>query len=221
MTKSITTSSGLLPRAPRHARVSHYKQHIDWLSLFLQVDTHPRHCCAAISSQYRNVSVRALQRRYKQWKEAQLAHDDHQLAIAEGRIDGRRYSRSALGIDGDHLLAEMVKQKKAENTIVNRDAIINEAFNLFNSIHPRPSRTVSFHASPQFITGFRRRHHFSTTIHKIHNQKKLTEDQENDRIDITAEYLMKIDAAIDKYGAHFTLNADETGAKAVQHPSSS
>lgn len=49
----------------------------------------------------------------------------------------------------------------------------------------------------------------------------MTEDQGNDRIDITAECLMKIDAAIDKYGAHFTLNADETGAEAVQHPSSS
>lgn len=136
-------------------------------------------------------------------------------------MDGRRYSHSALGVVGDHLLAQMIQSKKAENEIVHREAVINEAFTLFRSQHTHSTRTSNFHASPQFITRFRRRHRLATTTHKIHRQQPMTAEKENERIDHTAEYYMRVDDAVNKYGTHLTLNADETGAKAVQQPRTS
>jgi len=90
---------------------------------------------------------------------------------------------------------------------------------IWRESHPRVTRsTPQFVLSPQFFTRFRRRHGFSTTQHKVEKVARRTEEQENQRIDETAEYLMRVDDAVQQHGARQVINADETMGRAVEQP---
>ncbi len=217
----MAESSSSLPLAPGLPRQGRYKQQIDWKSLFEEVDRHPDHSCTDVAQRYKDVSGRTLRRRYKQWEKAQDADDNHSAEIAEGKIDGRRYSTSSLGLEGDCELADFVEGKKAENNIVTRQQVVDQALRIHGRQHPHSLRSHPFSASGHFLTRFRRRHGFRTTKHKIKQHKPTTTDQENARIDESAEYLMHVGDAVDTYGPDLLLNADETSAKLVQHPSTS
>ena len=159
---------------------------------------------------------RTLQERYKAYKDAQL-HDDHQrIAATSGEIDGRRYCRTALGFADDYALAERVRALKRDHQIVDRTLICAAAAELWGEQHPRPLRSVRFVISPQFVTRFRRRHGFNSSRHRLRTSRPQTADKENERLAETAEYHIRVDDALQRYGPALVLNADETPARAVE-----
>ena len=199
---------------PRTAPQPHYKRHIDWGALFAEVQEGGT--CSSVAAQH-GIQERPLQKRYRAWKEAQAAGDQLRMDVAAGKIDGRRYSRSALGIDGDNELAERLFAVKARNQPVSRALVEAEAMKLWHERHPRVTRsTPRFTVSPQFITHFRWRHGFTTKQHRARVAKPLSEEQENERIDETAEYHMRVQDAVERLGPSRVLNADETMARAVE-----
>ena len=81
-------------RAPsqRAKRVNHYKQQIDWLPLFQQVQS--GRTCAAVAAEHSDVTGRNLQKRYQGWCEAKEAGDAFAVAKWEGKVSGTRYNHS-------------------------------------------------------------------------------------------------------------------------------
>jgi hypothetical protein len=204
---------------PRTARQPHYKTHVDWAALFAEVQE--AGACASVAARH-GLNPRTLRKRYSAWREAQASGDRLRMDVAEGKIDGRRYTRSALGLEADNQLADRVRALKEAGKPVTRELIASAAMDLWRELHARVTRsTVPFVASPQFITRFRRRHNFSTTHHRTRVDKPMTEEQENERINETAEYHMHVQDAVQRVGPSLVLNADETMARAVEQPKTS
>lgn len=201
-------------REPPQVRHPYYKDHVDWAALFGEI-AHGSTCAAVAMT--RGVNPRTLQWRYKAWREATAAGDVQRIAAMSGQIDGRRYSHSALTFDGDNKLAAHVKELKRAKKPVDRAGVSNAALEQWAEEHPRPLRSsTSFTSSSHFLTRFRRRHHLSTTREQHHVSRPTTAEKENQRLAETAEYHMRVDEAVQQYGPHLVINADETPAKAVE-----
>jgi hypothetical protein len=200
----------------RRPRLPHYKQQIDWLKLILEV--RGGRTCVEVASSH-GVPGWKLQRRVRKWDKAQKEGDDFQVAVAEGRADGRLYNNSALTPEDEKALAGELRADKGEHCIVTRGEVKKRAIEFWAKRHPHPTRsTPSFVVSQQWVTRFRHRHGFSTTKHKATYKPPLTPAQEDDRIDKTAEFLIHTAQAVEEYGPRSVLNADETAALAVQQP---
>ncbi|HVW99748.1 MAG TPA: hypothetical protein VHA52_04785 [Candidatus Babeliaceae bacterium] len=219
--QSISVANNLSD-PPHHPRQKGRRVHINWLPLLEQVEADPRHNVSKVASSYNNVSIKALNKRYKDWKEALKIKDELGMEIAIGKIDRRAYNRSTLGIEADYALGKYLQQKKKDSQFVNKQTVLDEVTNYYHQVYPRPLRSnPPFPASPQFITRFRQRNNLTWKRHKIRRQKEMTEEKKNELIDQTVEYYLQVDEAVQKYGASLVMNADETAAHAVQHPSSS
>jgi hypothetical protein len=131
---------------PRTTRLPHYKTHIDWAALFAEVQQ--GESCSRV------VAPRTLQERYKAWTEAKARGDVQHVAVASGKIDCRRYSRTALGFCGDLGLAEPVRALKQADKPVDRTLISTAAAELWRELHPhvlRSSRTFVISRAVQRI----------------------------------------------------------------------
>jgi hypothetical protein len=200
----------------RVKRVDHYKQPIDWLLLFEQVQN--RRACTDVAAEHPGVSARTLQERYRAWCEAKRAGDAFAVAKWEGKVNGRRYSHSALSQADEAEVASRLRAAKREGEYVSRAEVVQAVMELWAERHPRPTRSLApFKCSPQFITRFRRRHGFSTKKHKLRRQGPAQREDDDSKADAMAEYLIHVDEAVEQYGANNVINADETAAHGVQH----
>jgi hypothetical protein len=199
----------------RAKRVNHYKQQIDWLLLFQQV--HNGRTCAAVAAEHSGVTERNLQKRYRGWCDAKEAGDTFAVGKWEGKVSGTRYNHSAFTAADEAEVASRLRAAKREGQYISRKEIAQRVMELWAERHPRPTRSVApFKCSPQFITRFRRRHGFSTTIHKIRREGPAERD-EDAKVDAIAEFMIHVDEAVEQYGANNVINADETAARSVQH----
>ena len=97
-------------RVQRVKRVAHYRQQNNWLPLFKQAQE--GRACAHIAAEHPGMGERTLQMRYRRWCAAQQAGDALEIAKCEGKVDGRRYSRSALSeVDEEELAARLRSAK--------------------------------------------------------------------------------------------------------------
>jgi hypothetical protein len=206
-----------MTNAPRHRMRKHKRRQIDWQVLYKLVQG--GHSCQAVAALYTDVHLRTLQRRYKQWLAAQQAGDAHAVRVAVGEIDGRTYNRSALGRDGDQQLAAEVRGTILAGQPVDRTFVSGKASAIFSSRNVYNTRsTFKFVMTSQFHAGFHRRHGFT---HRKPHCKQVTvavQRDEDAAIDASIEYMEAVHAAVEKYGKHYVMNADETPAKPVQEP---
>jgi hypothetical protein len=219
MAESHSHSSGDDPHAlPHHPVVAKHKVHINWQPLFDRIQVDPKHNISAVARDY-GVGITALTTRYHAYETAVAAKDQSLIDIATGLIDGRSYSRAALGREGDYKLAEIVREKKKKSEIVPTSLILKEATNIYNEVHPLPTRsTPPIPHSSTFLTGFHRRNHLSrNSRHKIKRRKKMSEDKENEMIETIMEYFVTVAEAVRAFGPSYVINADETAGHAVEH----
>jgi hypothetical protein len=176
--------------------------------------------CVDVAAMYENVKVRTLQRRYKRWEEEKSKGDQAASDIIEGKIDGRRYSHSALKLAEEQVIADQIKKEKSEHKIVLRRKIREAAMEQWRSVH-KATRKNTFKCSPQFITRFRRCHNIDTSEHQLRKDDSKDEDKEKELLGDAVEFLVHKEEAVKQFGANMVLNLDETAAQAVQHPSRS
>ena len=219
--QGITTK--MSSEVKRAKRVNHYKQGRDWALLF--ADVAAGESCVQVAQRYPGVNVRTLQDRYKRWRAARAGGDKVGQAAAEGKIDGRRYSNSSFTPEEELSLAKQLKARKKAGDHVGREEVQQATLQLWGELHPHFTRAVprnaEFQCSPHFVTRFRRRHHLSTTQHKLRKEGPPPGQKEDEKINQTAEYLMRVDDAVEQYGPNNVINADETAAHAIQHPRTS
>ena len=207
-------------RVKRVKRVAHYKQQIDWLPLFEQVQT--GRACTLVAADHPGVNVRTLQERYRSWCDAKRAGDAFAISKWEGKVNGRRYSNSRLSAADEEVVAARLRAAKREGEIVRRPQLVKAVMELWMERNPHATRGLSpFNCSPQFVTGFRRRHGFGTTPHKLKRQGPAQLQEEDTKIDAACEFLERVENAVEKYGPHNVVNADETAAHGVQHTKTS
>jgi uncharacterized protein YktA (UPF0223 family) len=208
---------------PHHPHVPHHKDHIDWEPLFNQIDEHRDHNISAVAALYKGVDRATLSRRYHQYKEAVKAGNRIEVNKAIGLTDGRSYSRAVLGPAGDYKAGQIIKKMKSDNQIVTRDTILKEVTNIYHQVHPHFTRnTPPLPTSKSFLQRFQHRNGLSAgSKHKLKRGRDMSEEEEKEKIDNMVEYYLVMDEAVQQYGKQLVMNADETSAHAVQHPTTS
>ena len=137
-------------------------------------------------------------------------------------MSGRRYSHSTFTAADEAELASRLRAAKREGKVVDRAIVSKAAMDFWRECNPRPTRqTAPFECSPQWVTGFRRRHGFNTSKHKLRRQGPAQREDDDSKADAMAEYLIHVDHAVEQYGANNVINVDETAAHGVQHTRSS
>ena len=218
----IVTHTTIEMSAPikRAKRVAHYRQQIDWVTLFEQLQN--GRAGTAIAAENPAVNVKTLHRWHRAWCEAKRTGDPVALARSEGKVDGRRYNNTALSEADETEVAARLRAAKRDGEVVTRAQLVKAVMDLWLERNPHATRGIApFRCSPQFVTRFRRRDGFSTTAHKLRRQGPAQRANEDSKVDAACEYLERVQTAVDQYGPHNVVNADETAAHGVQHSRSS
>ena len=170
----------------RAKRVAHYKQPFDWLLLFQQLQS--GHHSTQLAAEHPGVNASTLRRRYNAWCAAKQAGDAFAVSKWEGKVDGRRYSHSALSAADEAEVASRIRAAKQDGECVGRRQLVQAVMELWSERTPHITRAhPPFKCSPQFVTRFRRRHGFSTTVHTLRRQGPAQRQSDDAKIDDKAE----------------------------------
>jgi hypothetical protein len=175
------------------------------LQLFQQIDSGLS--CAAVARSHGKIKVRALQRKYKQWKGR-----NHQFTY-------KNQSKQIFTPEQEAILASHINALIDTDTqTVSKDLVKEMALQYFNELHPQQNRVrcLKFTASDGWVSKFKARWHFPS--HKIKPTNKRSKQAETVSAEKIAVFKNEVVNAVMEYGANMVMNMDETPAKCVEMP---
>jgi hypothetical protein len=205
-------------RSPKTIRRMKFTTAKKWKQIFSECQLFDN--CAAAQKLNPEISERTIQRRFKRWKSEQ----NNQLEPHQCLSTINNYGKHSQSFTPEQELVLAANIHSIINShveLVSYQTVRAMAIDYYNFIHSKDRTTrsvgiVPFKASNGWIERFKARHGFIKRKPKI--KKKITEHQilthENDLI----TYSLMIEEAVNKYGADYVMNMDETPAKICEQP---
>jgi hypothetical protein len=199
----------------------------DWQPLF-DLHSRPENPLSLLAiARLHKIPNSTLYDHWTQYQSALAANDELELAKARGDIDGRRDNHRVFSREEEDELKEALNQ---ENVHPNKPVVREIALRIHKEHEKETSpaqhtrlktrSAAPFVASDRFVHRVKRAIKQSDKKIKVRRRYKRPQapDAEETKAEDHHQYMEDVEQAVDRYGAAYTINADEISGKIISPP---
>ena len=205
----------------------HYAERsFDWAPIFTARDhDQPTPSYRALEAKY-GPPASTIRSHYRRFKAAQANKDDTGLRVALSEIDVRRDNARVFSREEEMALRRVALKENAHpnKPVIQAAALFIHQQKLsqdgpFAATRSQHKPVRPFSAGSAFVQRFKREQGLNDHKPKVTKKyKRRTEPTPELRRDEAAIYMDEVEDAVEKYGGHWTINADEVSAKSFIKP---